>query len=167
VEEAIPIFRPGFLGDAAFGRWIGERSAIHKKNVETAVVIVVKEGDARAHSFRQVMLRRVRRHVLELKSQGGGGIRELAWEWYGLVWRLRRLLRRQGDHGEREKEKSRENSHKQLIVQHERKLVVAGSNLAARSRGRIGVICKHMNCLRGKVQMTPKWIDSGLAGREE
>src|SRR5260370_33929733 len=39
--------------------------------------------------------------------------------------------------------------------------------LRSLSRGRIGVICKHMSCLRGKVQMTPKWIDSALAGREE
>src|SRR5260370_30732392 len=94
VEEAIPIFRPGFLGNTAFGRWIGERSAIHKKNVETAVVVVVKEGYARAPSFRQVMLRRVRRHVFELNSQGGGGIPELAWEWFVLIWQLRRLFRR-------------------------------------------------------------------------
>src|SRR5258708_6809086 len=106
VEEAIPIFRPGFLGDAAFGRWIGERSAIHKKNVETAVVIVVKEGYARAHSFRQVMLRRVRRHVLEPKTQGGGDIPRFAWGWFGLVWRLRRLLRRTGAQGAAENEES-------------------------------------------------------------
>jgi len=73
---------------------------------------------------------------LEPKTQGGGDIRELAWEWFGLVWRLRRLLRRKGDHGEREQEKSRENSHKQPIVQHERKLVLAGSDLAVPEPGK-------------------------------
>jgi len=73
---------------------------------------------------------------LEPKTQGGGDIRELAWEWFGLGWRLRRLLRRKGDRDEREKEKSRENSHKQLIVQHERKLVAAGSNPATPDPGK-------------------------------
>src|SRR5258708_9009590 len=113
------------------------------------------------------MLRCVRRQVLKPNAKGAGSIGELPRERFGLVWKFCRLLSRKDPDSERKERQSWENSHKQFIVQHGRKAGVMESKHEVWSQGRIGGIYRHIYCLRGKVQMTPKWIDSIVAPRQE
>ena len=81
--ETIPILRTIFLRNRAFGRGIIDARAIREEEVEPAIVIVIEEGNARAHGFEQVFLRGRRRRMFEMdteflghvdKSAGGGSI---------------------------------------------------------------------------------------------
>ena len=76
-------------------------------------------------------------------------------------------MHRKGPDDKGENQQSRKDAHKQFIVQHGRKIGIAESDVAVLMRGRIESIYKPMNCLRGKVQMTPKWIDSTVAARQQ
>ncbi len=84
VEQTVPILRAGFLRDAAFGRGAPEGRAIDQKNVEAPVVVVVKEGDASAHGFRQIVPGCVGREVVEMNAESGSDVGEFSWE--GLTW---------------------------------------------------------------------------------
>jgi hypothetical protein len=57
-----------------------ERGPIHKENVESTVVVVIKKSDACTHGFRQVMLGRMRREVIEVDSESGGNVGESSRE---------------------------------------------------------------------------------------
>ena len=81
MEKSIPVLWTGLLRDAAFRGGISERSAVHQKNVETSIVVVIEKSHTRSHGFRQIVLGGVGREVLEVQAKRGRGIRELAREW--------------------------------------------------------------------------------------
>src|SRR5690348_10543331 len=74
--EPVPVVGAGFLWDGAFRSRILERGAVNDENVEATVVIVVKEGNARAHGFGQIVLGRMGREVIEADSGLGGDVHE-------------------------------------------------------------------------------------------
>ena len=56
VVKSIPVFRTCLLWNRPLGSRIAQRSAIHQKNVETAVVVVIKHCHSRSHRFGQILL---------------------------------------------------------------------------------------------------------------
>lgn len=78
VIEPIPIVGAGLLRDGPLRGGILERGAIHKENVESTVVVVVKKSDACTHGFWQIVLRGVGRQVIEVNPERRGDIDEFA-----------------------------------------------------------------------------------------
>ncbi len=60
VIQAVPVFGIGLLRHRRLRGRIGERSAVDKEHIEQAVIVVIKQRDARAHGFDQVLFRSVR-----------------------------------------------------------------------------------------------------------
>src|SRR5579862_1153614 len=101
--ESVPVCGAILLGNGTLGHGIVNASAVGKKDVETAVIIIVKHGDAGPHCFEQVFARGLRGFLLEVYAEFVGHIDELA----------RGSLRRGGGSSLRSKPKSKERSRSQ------------------------------------------------------
>src|SRR2546421_12312711 len=58
--QPIPILRAGLLRNPSFGGRVAERRAIHKKEIQAAVIIVVEQRSPAAHRFYQIFFQSVR-----------------------------------------------------------------------------------------------------------
>src|SRR5690349_15484760 len=72
--EPVPVVGTGFLWDRTFWSRSLKRRAIDEKNVKATVIVVIKEGDTRTHGFRQIVLGRVGREVIEVDSRCRGDV---------------------------------------------------------------------------------------------
>src|SRR6266566_3143424 len=57
VVEPVPVGRSALLRDGTFGCGIAERRAVHEKNIQSPIVVVVKQRDASTHGFDQIVFR--------------------------------------------------------------------------------------------------------------
>src|ERR1700722_4207551 len=85
MEESIPILRTGFLRDAAFRSGISKRSAVYQENVKTSIVVVIEQGHACSHCFRQIVLGSVGGEVSEVQAKRRRSIGELAGQSLWLI----------------------------------------------------------------------------------
>src|SRR5690348_5162835 len=99
--EAVPVLRASLLRNRAFRSWIGQRSAVHKEQIQAPIVVIVEQGNTRTHCLQQIFLGSVTRLIFEvdsgLPSYVGKSPRHRRW-------RLSRTLlgRRNGKRDDRE-----------------------------------------------------------------
>ncbi len=56
VVQTIPIFRSSLFGNCARSSGIIDFSAVHEKEIETAIVVVIEQSDSRTHGLEKVFL---------------------------------------------------------------------------------------------------------------
>ncbi len=78
VIEPVPILWPRFLGNRSLRCWITERRAVDQENIQTPVVVVIKERHSRPHGFGQIFFGGVRRLVPEIYAGARCNIHELS-----------------------------------------------------------------------------------------
>ena len=66
VVQPVPVVGPIFLGNRALGHGIVNARSIREENVETAVVVIVENGDARPHGFEKIFPGGFRSLLLEV-----------------------------------------------------------------------------------------------------
>src|SRR5437899_39850 len=89
--EPIPVLGTRLLRDGSLGRRVSEWRSVDHKNIQTSVVVVVKQGHTWCHCFNQVFSRSVRGHILKTNSECGGRIDKLRGNFCRLFFRSNRL----------------------------------------------------------------------------
>ncbi len=74
VVQAVPVFGAGLLRNESLGRWIGIRRAIHKEDIQQAVIVAIEKRHARTHGLNEILARGVRSLVKEFDPRLLGDI---------------------------------------------------------------------------------------------
>ena len=76
--EPVPVLRTVFPGNRAFQGGIVEPRAIGEKDIQASVIIVIEQGDARAHRLQEVFLAGCRSLLAEVNAELFRDIDEMA-----------------------------------------------------------------------------------------
>ena len=74
VVQPVPVGRSALLRDGPFGCGIAERRAVHEKNIQPPIVVVVEQRDPCTHGFDQIVFRNMRGQVSEVDPQCRGRV---------------------------------------------------------------------------------------------
>src|ERR1041385_1609958 len=101
MEEPIPEPRLDLVRRRALRHWIFQQSAVCKKQVHAAVVIVIKNRHTSAHRLEQILLRRRRSLMLEIdfRLRADVGKDDRRMRLWTRRWRDRKSTRLNFSHG--------------------------------------------------------------------